>query len=122
MLKEFREFALRGNALDLAIGLVIGAAFTSIVDTLVNGVLMPPLGLLLGGADFTDLFIVLEHGEPSGPYQSLALAQEAGAVTLNYGLLVNALVSFVVIAFALFLVVKSINRLYREGAVSGQQN
>lgn len=122
MLKEFREFAVRGNALDLAIGLVIGAAFTSIVDTLVNGILMPPLGLLLGGADFTDLFVVLKAGNPVGPYPSLALAQEAGAVTVNYGLFINALVSFLVVAFAMFLLVKGINRMYREGAGSGKQN
>jgi large conductance mechanosensitive channel len=120
MLKEFREFAMRGNALDLAIGLVIGAAFTSIVDTLVNGIIMPPLGLLLGGADFTDLFVVLQAGDPGGPYSTLAFAQEAGAVTLNYGLFVNALVSFIVVAFAMFLIVKAINRVYREESVTGK--
>lgn len=114
MLKEFREFAMRGNALDLAIGLVIGTAFTSIVNTLVNGILMPPLGLLLGGADFKDLFVVLKQGIPPGPYETLAAAQEAAAVTLNYGLFVNALISFIIVAFALFLVVKSINRLNRK--------
>ncbi|MGH2582852.1 MAG: large conductance mechanosensitive channel protein MscL, partial [Anaerolineales bacterium] len=85
MLKEFREFAMRGNAIDLAIGLVLGSAFTSIVNALVNGILMPPLGLLLGGADFKDLFWVLKSGDPVGPYATLAEAQEAGAVTMNYG-------------------------------------
>ena len=115
MLKEFREFAMRGNALDLAIGLVIGTAFTGIVNTLVNGILMPPLGLLLGGVNFTDLFLLLKQGVPPGPYPTLEAAQQAGAVTLNYGLFVNAIISFVIVAFALFLVVKGINRFNRQG-------
>lgn len=114
MLKEFREFALRGNALDLAIGLVIGTAFTGVVNTLVNGILMPPLGLLMGGADFKDLFVILKHGVPPGPYATLVAAQEAGAVTWNYGAFANAIISFIIVAFALFLVVKSINRLNRR--------
>lgn len=120
MLKEFREFAMRGNALDLAIGLVLGTAFTTIVNTLVNGILMPPLGLLLGGADFADLFLVLKPGAIPAPYATLAAAQEAGAVTVNYGLFANSIISFIIVAFALFLVVKSINRLYRQGSVSGK--
>jgi len=101
MLKEFREFALRGNMLDLAVGLVIGLAFTSVVNVLVSDILLPPLGLLLGGADFTNLFVVLKEGAMSGPYLTLAAAQEAGAVTWNYGLLVNAIIYFLVVAFAL---------------------
>lgn len=120
MLKEFKDFAMRGNALDLAIGLVIGSAFTSIVNTLVNGILMPPLGLLLGGADFADLFLVLKPGQAPGPYATLAAAQEAGAVTLNYGELANAIITFLIVAFAMFLVVKALNRLYKEGAVTGK--
>jgi large conductance mechanosensitive channel len=120
MLKEFREFAVRGNAIDLAIGLVIGSAFTSVVNTLVNGVLMPPFGLLLGGADFQDLFLVLKAGEVPGPYSTLVAAQEAGAVTLNYGQLGSALINFVIVAFAMFLVVKAINRLYKPTLVSGK--
>lgn len=116
MLKEFREFAVKGNALDLAIGLVIGTAFTGVVNTLVNGILMPPLGLLLGGADFKDLFVVLKYGVPPGPYETLIAAQEAGAVTWNYGLFANALISFVIVAFALFLIVKSINRMNRSSS------
>jgi large conductance mechanosensitive channel len=112
MFKEFKEFATRGNALDLAIGLVLGTAFSGVVNTLVNGILMPPIGLLLGGADFTDLFVTMKHGTPAGPYASLLAAEEAGAVTLNYGLFVNALITFIVVAFAMFLLVKSINRLY----------
>ncbi len=115
MFKEFREFATRGNALDLAIGLVLGTAFSGVVNTLVNGVIMPPIGLILGGADFTDLFLVLKQGVPAGPYISLLAAQEAGAVTLNYGLFVNAVITFMVVAFAMFLLVKSINRLYSTG-------
>lgn len=112
---------MRGNAIDLAIGLVIGTAFTGVVNVLVNGILMPPLGLLLGGADFTDLFVVLKRGlEDPGPYASLEAAQAAGAVTINYGLLVNALIFFLVVAFAMFLVVKAINRLYKSGAISGK--
>ncbi len=121
MLKEFKEFALRGNAIDLAIGLVIGSAFTSVVNVLVSGILMPPIGLLLGGADFEDLFLVLKIGNPVGPYPTLAAAQEAGAVTLNYGQLGTALINFLIVAFALFLVVKGINRLYKEGSDSGKK-
>ena len=120
MFKEFREFAVRGNAIDLAIGLAIGSAFTSIVNTLVTGILMPPLGLLLGGADFKNLFVLLKPGDPAGPYTTLAEAQEAGAVTLNYGAFLSSVISFVVVAFALFLLVKSINRIYRKGKVSGK--
>ena len=120
MLQEFKEFALRGNALDLAIGLVIGSAFTTIVNTLVNGILMPPIGLLLGGADFADLFLVLKPGEIPGPYANLVAAQEAGAVTLNYGELVNAIITFLVVAFAMFLVVKSINRVYKQAGLTGK--
>lgn len=121
MLKEFKEFAMRGNAIDLAVGLVIGTAFSSIVDVLVNGVLMPPIGLILGGADFVDLFWVLSAGDPVGPYATLAAAQEAGAVTVNYGQLITVLINFLIVAFALFLLVKAINRLYKEEAVSGKK-
>lgn len=120
MLKEFREFAMRGNAIDLAIGLVLGSAFTSIVNTLVNDVLMPPIGLILGGADFKDLFLVLKAGELSGPYATLEAAQEAGAVTLNYGQLATAMINFIIVAFAMFLVVKAINRLYKPASVTGK--
>jgi large conductance mechanosensitive channel len=122
MLKEFKEFAMRGNVLDLAIGLVVGSAFTPIVDTLVNGIIMPPIGLLLGGADFADLFLVLQAGAPAGPYASLIEATEAGAVTINYGQFINALVTFLVVVFAMFLLVKAINRFYKEDAVSGKKD
>jgi large conductance mechanosensitive channel len=110
MLKEFREFALKGNAVDLAIGVIIGAAFGTIVTSLVNDILMPPIGKLLGGVDFTNLFVVL--GPASFP--SLKAAKEAGAATLNYGVFINTVINFLIVAFVLFLVVKAMNRLKRE--------
>jgi large conductance mechanosensitive channel len=114
MIKEFKEFAMKGNMLDMAVGIVLGAGFSAVVNSLVNDVLMPPIGLLLGGADFSELFIMLKAGSPAGPYASLALAQEAGAVTLNYGVFVNALVNFLIVAFALFVVVRVMNRMRGE--------
>jgi len=111
MLKEFREFAMRGNVLDLAIGIVIGSAFGAIVNSLVNNILMPFMGLILGGVDFSNKFWTLKSGAVPGPYASLLAAQEAGAVTINYGLFINSLVSFVVIAWVLFLLVRSLNQL-----------
>lgn len=110
MLQEFKEFALRGNVLDLAIAVIIGAAFGAIVNSFVSDILMPPIGLLLGNADFADLFINLSGGR----YETLAAAQEAGAVTINYGVFVNTIVDFVIIAFALFLIVRQVNRLQRK--------
>lgn len=107
MLKEFRDFAMRGNVVDLAIGLILGAAFGKIVNSLVNDVLMPPLGLLLGRVDFSSLFISLSGQN----YASIAQAKAAGAATLNYGEFVNTIVNFVIIAFAVFLLVKQINKL-----------
>lgn len=114
MLQEFKEFAVKGNMLDMAVGIVIGAAFGTIVQSLVNDLLMPPIGLLLGGVDFTDLFLTLSPGAVAGPYASLSAAQEAGAVTINYGVFFNALVSFLIVAVATFLVVRSFNRLKRR--------
>ena len=114
MLKEFREFAMKGSVLDLAIGVVIGAAFGKIVDSLVKDILMPPIGKLLGGVDFSNLFVTL--GADS--YPTLKAAQDAGAATLNYGLFLNALIQFMIIAFALFLVVKGVNRLRRQEAAA----
>lgn len=111
MLQEFKKFAVKGNMLDMAVGIVIGAAFGTIVQSLVNDVLMPPIGMLLGGSDFSDLFVTLQQGTTPGPYATLAAAQEAGAVTLNYGVFVNAVVSFLIVAFAVFMVVRSFNRL-----------
>ena len=114
MLKEFKEFALRGNVLDMAVGIIIGAAFGTIVKSLVADVIMPPIGLLLGSVDFSNLFALLRAGSPGGPYASLADAKDAGAVTINYGLFVNSMVSFVIVAFVLFLIIRSMNRIKRK--------
>jgi len=114
MLKEFKEFIMRGNVMDMAVGIVIGAAFGTIVKSLVADVLMPPIGLLLGGVDFSNLFVVVKQGAPAGPYAALADAQAAGAVSINYGVFINTVVSFLIIAAAIFIVVKVVNRLKRE--------
>ena len=114
MLKEFREFVTRGNVVDLAVGLVIGAAFGRIVQSFVDDILMPPIGLLLGGTDFSNLFVVLREGAAPGPYMSLEMAKAAGAVTLNYGVFISTIVTFLIVAFAIFLMVRTINRLRRE--------
>ncbi len=114
MIKEFREFALRGNVVDMAVGIIVGVAFGAVVKSLVDDVIMPPIGLLLGNVDFSNLFVVLKAGSPAGAYGTLAEAQEAGAVVISYGLLVNAVVSFVILAFAVFLLVRQVNRLKRE--------
>jgi large conductance mechanosensitive channel len=118
MLREFREFAMRGNVIDIAVGLIIGAAFGAVVTSLVNDVLMPPIGLLLGGVDFTNLFVVLKNGAAAGPYETLQRAKAAGAVTLNIGVFLNTLLSFVVIAWAVFMVVKAANAAKRERAAA----
>ncbi len=110
MLKEFKEFALRGNVLDMAVGIVIGVAFGSIITSLVNDVLMPPLGLLLGGMDFSNLFIDLGGGS----FASLAEAQQAGAATINYGLFINAVLNFLIVALAMFLLVRSFSGLLKQ--------
>jgi large conductance mechanosensitive channel len=111
MLKEFKEFALKGNALDMAVGIIIGAAFGAIVSSLVDDVIMPPIGLITGGVDFSQLFVVLK-GE--GDYNTIAQAKEAGAVTWNVGLFINAIIKFLIVAFAVFLLVKGFNRLMRK--------
>jgi len=113
MLKEFKEFAIKGNAIDLAVGLVLGTAFGAIVASLVTDIVMPPIGLLLGDVDFAQMFIVLKEGSTPAPYATVAAAAEAGAVTLNYGLFINAIVYFVIVAFAIFMVVKAMNKLKR---------
>ena len=110
MLQEFKDFALRGNVIDLAIAVIIGAAFGEIINSLVSGIIMPPIGLLLGNADFRDLFINLSEGT----YETLAGAQEAGAVTINYGVFINTIVDFLIIALVLFLIVRQVNRLQKE--------
>ena len=117
MLKEFKEFAMRGNVLDMAVGIIIGAAFGTIVSSLVNDVVMPPVGLALGGVDFTNMFVTLREGaKAAGPYASLADAKAAGAVTLNYGVFINSIVSFLIVAFAIFMVVKGANSLKQQQA------
>lgn len=114
MIKEFKEFAVKGNVVDMAVGIIIGGAFGTIVKSLVADVIMPPIGLLLGNVDFAELFVVLKSGTTPGPYMTLADAQAAGAVTINYGLFLNSVVSFVIVAFAVFMLIRSINRLKRE--------
>jgi large conductance mechanosensitive channel len=118
MLNEFKKFALKGNVLDMAVGIIIGAAFGTIVQSLVNDVIMPPIGLLLGGVDFSDLFITIRAGTLAGPYQTLAAATEAGAVTINYGRFVNAVVSFIIVAFAVFMLVRAFNKLKTKDEVA----
>ncbi|KPK62986.1 mechanosensitive ion channel protein MscL [candidate division WOR_3 bacterium SM23_42] len=114
MLKEFKEFAMRGNVVDMAVGIIIGAAFGTIVKSLVSDVIMPPIGLSLGNVDFANLFVILKQGSTAGPYASLADAQAAGAVSLNYGAFINTIISFIIVAFAVFLVIRSINKLKRQ--------
>jgi large conductance mechanosensitive channel len=114
MLKEFKEFALRGNVVDMAVGVIIGAAFGTIVKSLVDDVIMPPIGLLLGGVDFTNFFALLKAGSPAGPYASLADAQAAGAVTINYGVFINSVISFLIVAFVIFFLIRAINQLQKE--------
>jgi large conductance mechanosensitive channel len=114
MLKEFREFAMRGNVVDLAVGVIIGAAFGKIVDSLVKDIIMPPIGLVLGKVDFSNLFLVLREGPVPGPYLSVDAAQKAGAVTLNYGVFINVMITFIIVAWAVFLLIKAMNRLKRN--------
>ncbi len=114
MFKEFREFAMRGSVLDMAVGIIVGAAFGAIVTSLVADVLMPPIGLLLGKVDFANLYVLLTAGLTPGPYASLAAAQQAGAVTLNYGAFINKIISFIIVAFSLFMMIRSMNRMKRK--------
>jgi large conductance mechanosensitive channel len=108
MLKEFKQFVMRGNVIDLAVGVIIGGAFGKIVTSLVNDIIMPPIGKLLGGVNFTDLFISLDGQK----YAALAEAQAAGAATINYGVFISTIIDFLIVAFVIFLVIKAINRLY----------
>ncbi|MBN1948622.1 MAG: large-conductance mechanosensitive channel protein MscL [Candidatus Cloacimonetes bacterium] len=114
MFKEFKQFAMRGNVVDMAVGIIIGGAFVTIVKSLVADILMPPLGLLLGGVDFANFFVVLRSGSVAGPYLNLADAQAAGAVTFNYGIFINTIISFLIIAFSVFLMIKALNRAKRR--------
>lgn len=116
MFKEFREFIIKGNVLDLAVGIILGVAFGAIVKSLVDDIIMPPVGLALGGLDFKDLYFTLKQGTPAGPYPSLDGAQEAGAVTVNYGAFINNVINFLIVGFAIFLVVRTANRLRRQPA------
>jgi len=113
MVKEFKEFAVKGNVVDMAVGIIIGGAFGTVVKSFVDDVMMPPLGMLVGDIDFQDMMVVLKEGSAPGPYETLAAAKEAGAVTLNLGMFINAAVSFTIVAFAVFLLVKAINKLKR---------
>ena len=115
MFKEFKEFIMRGNVIDMAVGIIIGAAFGTIVKSLVSDIIMPPIGLLLGNVDFANLFAVLKEGaKAAGPYASLADAQAAGAVTINYGVFINTIISFIIVAFAIFLLIRKINELKKQ--------
>lgn len=110
MLKEFKEFAVKGNVIDMAVGIIIGAAFGTIVKSLVDDVLMPPIGMLMGGIDFSNIFLTLQGGE----HATLAAAKEAGAVTMNIGLFMNTVITFLIVAFSVFLLVKGVNEVKRK--------
>lgn len=116
MLKEFKEFALKGNVLDMAVGVIMGGAFAPIVNSLVSEVFMPVLGLITGAPDFTDKFIVLKAGATAAPYATLAAAKEAGASVISYGVFFNAVISFLMMSFAVFMFVKAVNKLRRQPA------
>lgn len=116
VLKEFREFAMKGNMIDLAVGVVIGGAFGLIVTSLVNDVIMPLVGLLLGKVDFAQKFMILSEGDPTGPYKTVEEATKAGAVALRYGAFINAVVNFLIVAFVIFMVIKAMNRMRRAPA------
>ena len=114
MFKEFKEFVMRGNVVDMAVGIIMGAAFGTIIKSLVSDVIMPPIGLLLGGVDFSNLFVVLKEGTMPSPYASLANAQAAGAVTINYGTFLNTVISFLIVSIAIFMLIKGLNSLHRQ--------
>ena len=113
MFKEFKEFAMRGNVVDMAVGIVIGAAFGTIINSFVADIIMPPIGLILGNVDFSGMFVILKEGKVAGPYETIAAAKAAGAVTLNYGVFINTIISFLIIAFSVFIVIRNVNRLKR---------
>lgn len=114
MWKEFKEFAVKGNVVDMAVGIIVGTAFGAIAKSLVSDIVMPPLGLIISNVDFADLFWVLKAGNPAGPYATLAEAAKAGAVTMNLGVFINLVINFLLVSFAVFLLVKGVNRLKRE--------
>jgi large conductance mechanosensitive channel len=110
MLKEFKDFAIKGNMIDMAVGIIIGAAFGKIIESLVKDVIMPPIGLLMGGVDFSNMFAVLKQGATAGPYATVEIAQKAGAVTWNYGVFINTVIAFLIVAIAIFMLVKAVNK------------
>ncbi|OPX94846.1 MAG: Large-conductance mechanosensitive channel [Syntrophorhabdus sp. PtaB.Bin006] len=114
MFREFKEFAMKGNVIDMAVGIIIGAAFGTIIKSLVDDVLMPPIGLALGNVDFSNLFFTIKEGKLAGPYATLAAAKSAGAVTVNIGIFINTIISFVIVAFSVFIVIKNVNRFKKE--------
>ena len=115
LLNDFKAFLMKGNVIDLAVGMVVGTAFTGMVKSLVDDVIMPPIGLLIGGVDFSNLFLTLKEGaKAAGPYATLAAAKDAGAVTMNIGLFINTLISLVIVGFAIFMVVKAISKLQKQ--------
>ncbi len=114
MVREFKEFVARGNVVDMAVGIIIGAAFGAITKSLVDDVLMPPIGLLLGGVDFSNLFVVLREGAMPGPYATAAAAKAAGGVIVTYGLFIQTIINFLIIALAVFFLIKGVNRLKRR--------
>ncbi len=114
MLKEFKEFAMKGNVVDMAVGIIIGASFGAIVNSFVTDIIMPPIGILLGNVDFSNLYIILKEGKTPAPYETLASANAAGAVTLNYGKFINSIISFLIVAFSVFLIIKNINAMRRK--------
>ena len=111
MLKEFRDFIMRGNVVDLAVGIIIGAAFTTVVNSLVNDIIMPPIGVILGGVDFSNIYTIIKEGTPPGPYASLQAAKDAGAAVIAWGLFINTIITFLITGLAVFMVVKAVNRM-----------
>ena len=114
MFKEFKEFAMKGNVIDMAVGIIIGAAFGTIIKSMVDDVLMPPIGLLLGNVDFSNFVVTIKEGKLAGPYATLAAAKNAGAVTVNIGIFINTIISFLIVAFSVFIVIKNVNRFKKE--------
>ena len=114
MFKELKEFVMKGNVIDMAVGIIIGVAFGAIIKSLVDDVLMPPIGLLLGNVDFSNLFLTIKEGKVASPYASLAAAKAAGALTVNIGLFINTIISFLIVAFSVFMVIKNVNKFKKE--------
>lgn len=114
MFKEFKDFIMRGNVVDMAVGIIIGVAFGLIIKSMVADVLMPPIGILLGGVDFSNLFIVIKEGTTSGPFDTLAAAKESGAVVVSYGVFINTVISFIIVAFAIFMLIRKLNKMKKK--------